>query len=136
MMVPAAIKELEKIEMTRQLDKVYRLDHAVTKTQNTILKAFVSVKQVPAKLTVKKSKKAVQVSWKSLPQASGYIIYRSTQKKAEYVQIAATTKTSYKDSKKLKKGIKYYYKVKAYILTQTGSVEYDSMADAKAIKYK
>lgn len=40
MTVPAAIKELEKIEMTRQLDNVYRLDHAVTKAQKTILKAF------------------------------------------------------------------------------------------------
>lgn len=38
--VPAAIRELEKIEMTRQLDKVYRLDHAVTKTQHVILEAF------------------------------------------------------------------------------------------------
>ena len=38
--VPAAIRELEKIEITRQLDKVYRLDHAVTKTQRTILSAF------------------------------------------------------------------------------------------------
>ena len=38
--VPAAIRELEKIEMTRQLDKVYRLDHAVTKTQKVILSAF------------------------------------------------------------------------------------------------
>ena len=34
------IVELEKIEMTRQLDKVYRLDHAVTKTQKVILSAF------------------------------------------------------------------------------------------------
>lgn len=40
MTVPAALKELEKIEMTRQLDNVYRLDHAVTATQKTILKAF------------------------------------------------------------------------------------------------
>ena len=38
--VPATIRELEKIEMTRQLDKVYRLDHAVTKTQKVILSAF------------------------------------------------------------------------------------------------
>ena len=38
--VPAAIRELEKIEMTRQLDKVYRLDHAVTKIQKVILSAF------------------------------------------------------------------------------------------------
>ena len=40
MTVPAAIKELEKIEMIRQLDNVYRLDHAVTATQKAILKAF------------------------------------------------------------------------------------------------
>lgn len=40
MTVPAAIKELEKIEMVRQLDNVYRLDHAVTAAQKTILKAF------------------------------------------------------------------------------------------------
>ena len=38
--VPAAIRELEKIEMTRQLDKVYRLDHVVTRTQKVILSAF------------------------------------------------------------------------------------------------
>lgn len=40
MTVPAAISELEKIEMTRQLDGKYRLDHAVTKNQKIILKAF------------------------------------------------------------------------------------------------
>ena len=40
MTVPAALKELEKIVMIRQLDGVYRLDHAVTKTQKTILSAF------------------------------------------------------------------------------------------------
>ena len=38
--VPAALKELEKIVMIRQLDGVYRLDHAVTATQKTILDAF------------------------------------------------------------------------------------------------
>ncbi|MFR8905069.1 MAG: hypothetical protein ACLVHS_15050 [Blautia wexlerae] len=39
MTVPAAIRELEKIEMTRQTDNVYRLDHAVTAKQK-ILEAF------------------------------------------------------------------------------------------------
>ena len=32
--------QMVAIEMTRQLDKVYRLDHAVTKTQKMILSAF------------------------------------------------------------------------------------------------
>ena len=37
MTVPAALKELEKIVMIRHLDRIYRLDHAITKTQKTIL---------------------------------------------------------------------------------------------------
>lgn len=40
MTVPAAIRELEKIEMIRGLDGRYRMDHAVTATQKTILSAF------------------------------------------------------------------------------------------------
>lgn len=40
MTVPAAIRELDKIEMARGLDGIYRLDHAVTAKQKTILKAF------------------------------------------------------------------------------------------------
>lgn len=40
MTVPAALRELEKIEMIRGYDNVYRLDHAITKTQKTILNAF------------------------------------------------------------------------------------------------
>ena len=40
MTVPAAIKELNKIELIKTLDGVYRLDHAITATQKAILKAF------------------------------------------------------------------------------------------------
>ena len=40
MTVPASLKELNKIEMIRQADGVYRLDHAVTATQKDILQAF------------------------------------------------------------------------------------------------
>jgi transposase len=40
MIVPAALRELEKIEMVRRGNGLYRLDHAVTKTQKTILHAF------------------------------------------------------------------------------------------------
>ena len=40
MTVPAAIRELEKIEMIRGMDRIYRLDHAITATQKTILGAI------------------------------------------------------------------------------------------------
>ena len=34
------MKKLDKIEMVRQLDNIYRLEHAVTANQKVILKAF------------------------------------------------------------------------------------------------
>ena len=40
MTVPAAIRELEKIEMVRRNNGNYKLDHAVTKTQKIILSSF------------------------------------------------------------------------------------------------
>lgn len=40
MTVPTALKELEKIEVIRQADGIYRLDHAITATQKDILQAF------------------------------------------------------------------------------------------------
>jgi hypothetical protein len=40
MTVPSAIRELEKIEMIKQADGMYRLDHAVTARQKNLLKAF------------------------------------------------------------------------------------------------
>lgn len=40
MTVPAAIRELEKIEIIQQADHRYRLNYAVTATQKEILKAF------------------------------------------------------------------------------------------------
>ena len=40
MTVPAALRELEKIELIRQPGGNYKLDHAITATQKTILGAF------------------------------------------------------------------------------------------------
>lgn len=40
MTVPAALRELEKIELIRQPGGYYKLDHAITATQKTILGAF------------------------------------------------------------------------------------------------
>ena len=40
MTVPAALRELEKIELVRRTGGRYQLDHAVSKRQKTILSAF------------------------------------------------------------------------------------------------
>ncbi len=58
MTVPAALKELDKIELIRQADGVYRLDHAVTANQKDILQAF--------NLTAANVKKEAEVLGKEL----------------------------------------------------------------------
>ena len=40
MTVPAALRELEKIELIRQPGGNYKLDHAITATQKIVLGAF------------------------------------------------------------------------------------------------
>ena len=68
--VPAALRELEKIEMTRCYDGIYRMDHAVTKKQKEILSAFgisgddvkLDAKEIGKVLTIQKrdrSKEAI-----------------------------------------------------------------------------
>lgn len=56
MTVPAAVRELEKIEMTRMGDGKYRLSHAITATQKAILKAF----RLDAKDIINKTKQISQ----------------------------------------------------------------------------
>lgn len=59
---------------------------------------------------------SVQIRWKKIEGASGYIIYRYNKKTKKYVKIAkikGNTKFTY-TNKKLKKSTTYKYKVKAY----------------------
>ncbi len=62
-----------------------------------------------------KSKAAV-ISWKRVPGASGYLVYRSTKKTTGFQKVTAIKKsnTVKYTNKKLKKGTTYYYKVRAY----------------------
>ena len=55
MTVPAAIRELEKIEMVRRSNGIYKLDHAVTKKQKVILSSFgmdeTNITQIAARIS-------------------------------------------------------------------------------------
>lgn len=61
--VIAALKELEKIELVRGVDRVYRLEHAVSKTQEAILKAF----GIDAEYVKRESKQISEELKKGLP---------------------------------------------------------------------
>jgi len=64
------------------------------------------------------SGKKIKVSWKKVSAANGYEIYRATKEKGKYTKVATVEnkKTVSITDTSLKKGTKYYYKVKAYRL--------------------
>ena len=79
----------------------------------------------PAKTTissVKASGKTATIAWNKVPDATGYVIYRSTSKNSGYKKVKTITKnatTAWKNTG-LKSGKTYYYKVAAY--KKTGGV--------------
>lgn len=102
-----------------------------------------TVKMAPSKVTlssVKSSKKKqATVTWKKLSTATGYEIVYSTSKKftkkttkTATIKKAKTTKTTIK---KLTKGKKYYFKVRAY-KTVSGKKVYGAWSTVKSVKVK
>ena len=70
----------------------------------------------PKSVKAKAGKKSARVSWAKTAGASGYKVYRATKKKGKYkaVKTIKNGRTVKFTNKKLKKGRKYFYKVKAY----------------------
>ena len=71
--------------------------------------------KLTAKSTAKKG--SITVTWTVKGDASvvdGYQIWKSTKQSKGYKKAFTTKKTSYKNTKGLKKGTRYYYKVRAY----------------------
>lgn len=77
--------------------------------------AVKKVKPVPAatKVYTAAGKKRITVKWKKVSGATGYYVYRATKKKGKYKKVKSTKARKW-TNKKLKKGRRYYYKVKAY----------------------
>jgi len=89
-------------------------------------------KPVISKVTT--NKKTATIKWKKSSYATGYYVYRATSKKGTYKYIGKTTRLSY-TQKKLTKGKKYYYKVKAY-RTYKGVTATSSASAYKSIRIK
>ena len=88
-------------------------------------------------VSVKLKKKKVQIQWKKISNAKGYVLYRATSSKGSYKKIKTITKAStvkYTDTK-VKKNKKYYYKVRAY-RKASGKTLYGKFSNVKSVKVK
>ncbi len=115
---------------------------AYTKDDGTIWGSYSSVFETatkPAtpkitKLTTTKGKAALV--WSNVAGESGYQVYYSIKKDSGYKKVASYKTNVVKGSKsKLTSGKKYYFKVRAYKKTSSGTV-YSSWSSVKSIKIK
>ncbi len=100
-----------------------------------VKKTTVSKPKATTIKSLKKSgKKAVKITYKKVSGVSGYQIYMSTKKKSGYKKIATLSakKSSYTKGK-LKKGKKYYFKVRT-MKKVSGKYRYSSFSKVRSIK--
>ena len=77
-----------------------------------------AVTSLKIKASSKAKKGSMTISWRVIDgdktAAEGYQVARSTKLKSGFKTMIKTAKMSYKNTKGLKKGTRYYYKVRAY----------------------
>ena len=89
----------------------------------------------PTSLKLTAGKKRVTITYKKSTGATKYEIYRSTKKSSGYKKIATTSKTKYID-KKVSKGKRYYYKVRAIRDKGAGKIRTSYTSPKRSAKVK
>lgn len=104
-------------------------------TLQTITTATRPKKAAIRKITAN-SKKKVTLTWKKIDGATGYQIYRSTEKNGTYTRVKTLSENTLKyTDKNLKSGKTYYYKIRAY-RTVEDTRFYGAFSTARAITVK
>ncbi len=105
--------------------------------KNEVAKLKAKLKKVSGFKAAAKKKGKAQLSWKKTAGVKGYQIYRSTKKTSGFKKVATIKKNTTKkwSDKKLKKGKKYYYKIRTYTVVNGKNV-YGLWSDVKMITGK
>ncbi|MCQ4636218.1 fibronectin type III domain-containing protein [Anaerovorax odorimutans] len=122
-----ALEKIEEIYWIASDDLMYAESRA--EAQTIYDKAISKMKAVPTKkkeiaafkkkVPKIKSVKAVnsttlKITWKKVSGANGYVVYKASSKKGKYKKVKTVKKGTKMNNTRLKKGKKYYYKVRAY----------------------
>lgn len=80
----------------------------------------------------------VKVSWNKVAEADKYQVYRATSKNGNYTRISTTASTSINNTKNVKTGKTYYYKVRAMaeIADETLYSDFSAVKSAKPVLAK
>ncbi len=115
---------------------------AFTKDDGTIMGAYSPIFETATKaktptLKVTSTKKGTAaLSWSNVTGESGYQVYYATKKNGEYKKVDSYKVNVVKGSKsKLTSGKTYYFKVRAYTKTDSGTV-YSAWSTVKSVKVK
>ena len=100
-----------------------------TSAKSSSVKATTTFQPVNITETIPTSSTSITLKWEKYPYANGYQIFRLNESTNNYEKVGSTNSTSYTD-KNLKPYTRYYYKVRAYIVSN-GITSYSSfdMAD-------
>ena len=93
-----------------------------------------TVLAAPSITYLKPGSKSVAIRWNSIDIAEGYQVYYATSSNGSYKKASTLTGTG-TTVKGLKKGKTYYFKVRAYRYTESGT-EYSSYSSVKSVKVK
>lgn len=120
----AAIEAAESEEEVAAIEKeaLAAIDAIDTSDEKLAIDEIQSISnnifKAKSKIIILNKKKAVKITWNTPDDMdfNGYEIYRSTKKNSGYGKkpIFTTTKNSYINTKNLKEGNTYYYKVRAF----------------------
>ena len=125
-----AYEPYQAIAKIENLDKLTYLEAQAKANQIAAVEAL----KITAKSTAKKG--SITVKWSVVGEADidGYQIWKSTKANKGYKKVFTTTKKIYKNSKGLKKGTRYYYKVRAYKVVDGKNIysDWSNKANRKA----
>ena len=99
-----------------------------------------AVKAFKIKASSKATKGAMTISWRVIDgdksAAKGYQVWRSTKANKGFKKMITTKKMTYKNTKNLKKGTTYYYRVRAYARTAEGKLVFSDFSNKAYRKAK